>query len=90
MQSLSRCYERTECHGPEIIEFPATPYRAEYGNLVNCEAFDFNGTVFAPKQCLYQKVATGMGNLKMQSLSRCYIRTERHDPANHRVSCTAV
>ena len=43
-------------------------YRAENGNLENFEAVEKNGTVFAPKQSLDQKVAVSMENPKMQSL----------------------
>ena len=32
---------------------------------VNFEAFDRRGTVFAPKQCEYEKVAMGVENVKM-------------------------
>ena len=49
----------------QVTQFHVSPYFAEYGNLVNFEAFDHNGTVYAPKQCLYQKVAMGMEKLKM-------------------------
>ena len=34
----------------------------------------------APRQCLHQKVAMGMHNLKMESLSRCNKRTGRLGP----------
>ena len=37
---------------------------AERGNLGNFEAVESNGTGFAPKQCLYQKVDVGMENQK--------------------------
>ena len=40
---------------------------SDNGNVGNLEDVDRNGTLFAPKQSLYQKVATGMENLKMQS-----------------------
>ena len=49
----------------EITRFHVTSYVAEYGNLVNFEGFDRSGTVFAPKECLYEKVAMGMEILKM-------------------------
>ena len=64
MESLSRCNKRTERHGPPN-QVSYTAVRAEYGYLVNFEAFDHNGTVFAPKQFWYQKVAMGMENIKM-------------------------
>ena len=34
-----------------------------------------HGIVFAPKECLYQKEATGMESRKMYSSSRCKNRT---------------
>ena len=44
----------------------------------NIEPVEKNGTTFAPKQCLYQKVAVGMENPKMQSPPRCNKRTGRY------------
>ena len=38
----------SRCHVP--------PYWSDFGSLIYFEVFDHNGTVFAPKQCLYQKV----------------------------------
>ena len=55
----------------------------------NFEAIENNGTAFAPKQCLYQKVAVGMENQKMQLLYRCNKRTGRFGPENNPVSCIA-
>ena len=49
----------------QITRFHTQTYGAEYGNLVNLEALNHNGTVFAPKQCFNQKVAMGVENLKM-------------------------
>ena len=51
--------------GQQITRVHTPPYRADNGNLGNFEAVDPYGTVFAPKQCLYQKVAMGTQNLKM-------------------------
>ena len=44
------------------------------------EAVVNNGTAFAPKHCLYQKVAVGMDNPKMQSPSRYNTRNLRYVP----------
>ena len=52
------------------------------------EAIENNGTEFAPKQCLHQKVAVGMENVKTQSPSRCNKHTVRYGQANNLVSCT--
>ena len=78
MQSLSRCYERTGRCGRANNPVSCTAYRAEIGNVGNFEAVENNGTSYAPKQCLYQKVAMDMENPKMQSFSRCYKRTGRY------------
>ena len=51
--------------GLQTSRFHAAPNRADNGNLGKFGAADHNGTVFAPKQCSYQKVATGMECLKM-------------------------
>ena len=44
-------------------------YRAENGNLQKSGSTFCHGTVCAPKQCLYQKEATGMESPKMYSYS---------------------
>ena len=46
-------------------------YRAENGNLMKSGSIFRHGTVFAPKQCLYEKEATEMESPKMHSSSRC-------------------
>ena len=48
------------------------------------------GTVFAPRQYLFHKEATGMGSLKMSSLCRCRKRTRRYGPPNYQDSFIAV
>ena len=88
IQSLSQCNKRTGRCGPANSPISCTAYRAENGNLGNFEAVDHNDTVFAPNQCLYQKVTMGVENPKMHSLSRCNKRTGRYGPANNLVSCT--
>ena len=75
--------------GQQITRFHAPPYRAENGDLGNFEAVDRNGTAFAPKECLLQKVATCMENLKMEPLCQCNKRTGHYGLANHPLSCTA-
>ena len=62
--------------------------RPKNGKLGIFKAVEDNGTVFAPRQALHQKVAMGLENLKIQSLSRCNKRTGRYGPANNPVSCT--
>ena len=51
-------------------------------------AVENNGTDFAPKQSLYQKVAVGLENPKIKSPFRCKIRTGCYGPANNPASCT--
>ena len=83
MQSHSRCNKRTGSYGPANNLVSCTAYRAGNTNLENFEAVENNGTALSPKQCFYQKVAMGMENTKMQSLSRCNKRTVRYGPANN-------
>ena len=58
-------------------------YRAENGNLRKSGSTFRHGTVIAPKQCLYQKEATGMESPKMHSSSRCKYRTYLFRTANY-------
>ena len=89
MQSPSLCNQHTGRYGPANNPVSCPAYRAEIGNLGNFEVVENNGTAFAPKQSLYQKVAVGMENPKMQSTSPFNKRTGCHGPANKPVSCTA-
>ena len=45
------------------------------GNMRNFGPINPHGTAFAPKQCLYDKDATGMESSKMYCHSRCRYRT---------------
>ena len=89
MESFSWCNKRTGRYGKANNPVSCTAYRAEVGNLGNFEVVESNGTAFASKQCLYQKVSVGMENTKIQSFSRCNKRTGRYGQANNLVSCTA-
>ena len=51
--------------GLQTTQFRAAPYRADNGILRKFGCTYRHGTVFAPKQCLYQKEATGMESPKM-------------------------
>ena len=84
MQSPSQCNKRTVRYGPGNNPVSCTAYTAVNGNLGNIEAVENNGTAFAPKQCLYQKVAVGLESPKMHSPSRCNNRTWRYGPAKTR------
>ena len=65
-------------------------YRAKNGNLRKSGSTFCHGTVFAPKQWLYQKEATGMESLKMHSSSQCKNRNYLCRTANYSVSCKTV
>ena len=68
MRSPSRCNKRPGRFSLANNPVSCTECRAENGYSGNFEAVENNGTAFATKQCLYQKVAAGMENPKMQSL----------------------
>ena len=85
MQSPSRCNKRSWHYGPANNAVSRAAYRSENGNVGNFKAVESHDTAFAPKQCSYQKVAVGMENRKMQSLSRCNKRTGCYDPAPNAV-----
>ena len=65
-------------------------YRVENGNLQKSGSTIRHGTVFAKKQCLYQKEAKGMESPKMHSSSRWKNHTYLRGTTNHLVSCKAV
>ena len=89
MQSLSPCNKRTGRYVPANNPVSSTAKKAKNGKLRIFEAVEENGNVFAPSQCLHQKVAIGMENLKMQLLSTCNKHTGGYRTANNPVSCTA-
>ena len=61
--------------GRKATQFQVSEYRAENGNLQKSGSTFRHGTVFSPKQYLYQEEATGMESTKMHSSSRCKNRT---------------
>ena len=65
MQSPFRCNKRTEGHGPANHPVSFTAVWGRIWKFGKFEAFDHKGTVFAPKQYVYQKIAMGVENLKM-------------------------
>ena len=75
------------CAGLQTTPFHISKYRAENGNLRKSESTFGHSTVFAPKQCLYQKETTGMESPKMTSSSRCKNRTYLCGTPNYPVSC---
>ena len=59
------------CAGRQTTPSQGSQYRSENGNLWKVGWTYCHGTVFAPRQCLYQKKATGMERPEMYSPSRC-------------------
>ena len=91
----SKMYFSSRCKNLNFAGLQTTPsevsqYRAENGNLQNPGITFSHCTVFAQKQCLYQKEATGMESLKMYSSSRCKIFTYLCVTANDQVSSKPV
>ena len=78
------------CAGLQTTPFYAELYKAENGNMRNFGPTNPHGTAFAPKQCLYQKEATGMESSKMYCPCRCRNRTYQCGAANYSVSCGSV
>ena len=64
MQSLLRCKKSTSQYGLQTARFHAIPHRVDRANLRKLETNYRHGTVFAPKQSLCHKEATGMQNQK--------------------------
>ena len=58
------------CAGLQTTLSQVSECRAENGNLRNSGSSFSHGNVFAPKQCLYQKEATGMEIPKIYFSSR--------------------
>ena len=65
-------------------------YRAENGNFRKSGSTFCHGTMFAPKQCLFQKEATGMESPKMYSSRQCKNLTYQCGTANDPISCQTV
>ena len=59
------------CAGLKTTPSHVSQYRVENGNLRKSGSTFCHGTVFAPKQCLYEKEAKGMESPKMYSYCRC-------------------
>ena len=72
--SSSRCKHRT-CAYRQTTPSHVSQYKVENENLRKFGSTFRHGTVFAPKECLYQKEATGMESPKMHSSSQCKNRT---------------
>ena len=59
------------CDGPPNYPSHGGSYRAKNRNLCELGWTYCHGTVFAPRECLYQNEATGMESPEMYSTSRC-------------------
>ena len=59
------------CAGLQTTPSQVIQYWAVNGNLRKSGSTFSHGTVFTPKQCLYQKEATGIENQKMFSTNWC-------------------
>ena len=85
-----RAKTASTCAGQQITPSHVSQYRAKKGNLQK-SGFTFRqGTVFATKQCLYQKEAISMEDPKIHSSSRFKNRTYLCGTANYPVSCKPV
>ena len=87
MHSSTRCKNHTYLCGTEKYQSHVSQYTTEYGNLSKSGCTICHGTVFAPKQYLYQKEAIGMESPKMHSSSQCKNRTCLCWKANYPISC---
>ena len=90
MHFSSRCKNRTYLCGTETTRAHVSLYMFENKNLRKSESTCRHGTVFAPKECFYQKEPTGMESTKMHSSSRGKNCSCQCVSANYSVSCKAV
>ena len=74
------------CAGRKTTPCHVNQYRAKNGNLQKSGSTFRHGTVFAPKQCVYQKEATGMESPKMHFSSRDKNRTYLCGSVNYSIS----
>ena len=74
--------------GQQTTTYQASQCSADNGNLRKYGFAFCHGTVFAPKQYLYQKEATGMESPKIYSSSRCknlnYLWGTSNDPISRK------
>ena len=90
MYSSRRCKNLTYLCRTVNDPSHVSKYRAENGNLRKSGSTFIHGTVFAPKQCLFQKEAAGMESPKMYSSSWCINLTYLCGTANDPVSSRPV
>ena len=65
--------------------YDATLHKWINFSLITLTTVENNGTAFAPKQYLHQKLIVGVVNPKIQTPSRCNKRTGRDGPGNNPV-----
>ena len=78
------------CAGLQNTPSRLMRYRAKTGKLRKLGGTNRHGTVFAPRQYLYQKEATGMERPEMYSASWCKNHTYLCGPSKYPVSINAV
>ena len=71
MYAPSRCKNPSYLYGPQTIPSEGRRYRLEIGNVRKLGWTYRHGTIFALRQYLYQKEATGMVKPEMYSPSQC-------------------
>ena len=72
--------------GPQITSCHGGLYRVQKGNMQIFGPTNPHGTVFVPKQWLYEEEATGMESSKMYCPGRCRYRTYQCGAAIYPVS----
>ena len=78
------------CAGRQTTPSQGCWYRAENGSLRKVGWTYCHATVFAPRQYLYQKEATGMKKAEMYFPSQCKSPTYLRGPCNYPVSRESV
>ena len=86
MHFSSRCKNRTYMCRTTNYPTHVSKHSAENGNLRKSGSTFRHGTVFVPKQCLYQKETTCMESPQMDSSSLCKNRTYLCWTAKYHVS----
>ena len=90
MYSFRQCKTPLTFWGSQTTLSEGRRYRAGNGNLRKLRRIYRLGTVFAPRQYLYQKTAMGMESPEMYSFSRCKNCSYLCGPSNYPVSRGAV
>ena len=78
------------CAGLQTTPSHVRRYKAKNGIFRKFWSTFYHGTMFAPKQSLYQKEAASMKRPKLYSSSRCKNRTYLCGATNSPISCEAV